>query len=309
MARRTLSLSRPLDLVRTLRPLYRGRGDPAMQLTSRSAIRATRTAAGPATILLELRGTMIEAEAWGPGADILLERLPAFLGEDDDDTAFDPGRHPVVAGLARRLPGVRIGRTGAVLEALLPAIFEQKVTGTEAARAFRSMIRAVGEPAPGPIASRFALRVLPPPAALAALPYHAFHPFGIEQRRAELVRRVCRDAVRLEALAELGGPRVEIGVTAAARLRSFPGIGPWTAAEVTLRALGDPDAVSVGDVHLPNLVAFALAGEPRGDDARMLELLEPWRGHRARVMRLLESSGIEAPKYGPRPAPRDIRAI
>jgi 3-methyladenine DNA glycosylase/8-oxoguanine DNA glycosylase len=78
---------------------------------------------------------------------------------------------------------------------------------------------------------------------------------------------------------------------------------------VTLRALGDPDAVSVGDFHLPNVVAYALAGEPRANDGRMLELLEPWRGHRARVVRLLEASGIEPPRYGPRLSSRDISAI
>ena len=94
-----------------------------------------------------------------------------------------------------------------------------------------------------------------------------------------------------------------------ARLRSVPGIGPWTAAEVALRVLGDPDAVSVGDFHLPNVVAFALAGEPRGDDRRMLELLEPWRGQRARVVRLIESSGLRPPAFGPRYAPRSIAAI
>ncbi len=89
----------------------------------------------------------------------------------------------------------------------------------------------------------------------------------------------------------------------------MPGIGPWTAAEVGVRALGDADAVSVGDFHLPNLVAYALAGEPRGNDARMLELLEPYRGQRARVMRLLELSGIRPPRYGPRLAPRRIESF
>jgi 3-methyladenine DNA glycosylase/8-oxoguanine DNA glycosylase len=91
-----------------------------------------------------------------------------------------------------------------------------------------------------------------------------------------------------------------------ARLMAVPGIGPWTAAEVGVRALGDPDAVSVGDFHLPNLVAFALAGEPRANDARMLELLEPYRGQRARVIRLLELSAIRPPRYGPRLSPRRL---
>jgi 3-methyladenine DNA glycosylase/8-oxoguanine DNA glycosylase len=92
-------------------------------------------------------------------------------------------------------------------------------------------------------------------------------------------------------------------------LRAFPGIGPWTAAEVGMRAFGDPDAVSVGDFHIPNMVAWALAGEPRGTDERMLELLEPYRGQRGRVIRLLELAMFEAPRYGPRLAPRRIDGI
>ncbi len=91
-----------------------------------------------------------------------------------------------------------------------------------------------------------------------------------------------------------------------ARLTALPGVGPWTAAEVARVALGDTDAVSVGDYHLPHQVAWALAGEPRADDDRMLELLEPYRGHRARVVRLIEAAGILAPRHGPR---RPLRAI
>ncbi|MEW5992149.1 MAG: DNA-3-methyladenine glycosylase 2 family protein [Chloroflexota bacterium] len=309
MARRTIDLDAPLDLRFVLGPLLRGRGDPTLRLNAVAATRATRTPDGPATLLVEVRGTRLQAEAWGPGADHVLDGLPALLGLDDDATGFEPGLHPVVADLARRLTGLRLGRTGAILEALVPAILEQRVTGSEASLAFRTLVRRHGEPAPGPLAAGQRLRLQPPPDVLAALPYFVFHPLGVEQRRAEIVRRMARDARRLEALVELPGSRQEVGAAAAARLRAYPGIGPWTAAEVTLRALGDPDAVSVGDFHLPNLVAFALAGEPRGDDARMLELLERWRGHRARVVRLLEASGIEAPRYGPRYAAPDRRAM
>ena len=114
---------------------------------------------------------------------------------------------------------------------------------------------------------------------------------------------MARDARALETLVH--APLDE----AYRRLLAYPGIGPWTAAEVGARALGDPDAVSVGDFHLPNLVAWALAGEPRANDARMLELLEPWRGQRGRVIRLLEASGLAAPRFGPRMAPRSIANI
>ncbi len=127
---------------------------------------------------------------------------------------------------------------------------------------------------------------------MAAAPYWVFHPFGVEQRRAETLRRAAAVADRLE--------RSPDSSTATRALLSINGIGPWTAAEVVRVAYGDADAVSVGDYHVPNTVAWALAGEARADDARMLELLEPFRGHRGRVCRLLEAAGIHAPRFGPR---------
>lgn len=309
MARRTIPLATPVVLADVVGPHVRGRFDPTARISSRSVARATRTSDGPATLLVELRDGPAEAEAWGPGADRALDGLPALLGLLDDPTGFDPSAHPVVADLARRRPHLRLGWTGAVFEALVPAILEQKVTGTEASRAFRGLIAAHGEPAPGPLAAQLGLRLQPSPAALAALPYHAFHRFGLEQRRADVLRRAAAEADRLERLADAPGSRLEIGRAASAALDAIAGIGPWTAAEVTFRALGDPDAVSVGDFHLKNLVAYALAREPRATDERMVELLEPWRGHRARVIRLLELSGIAAPRYGPRLAPNDIRGM
>jgi len=272
-------------------------------------MRATRTPDGPATLLLELRGSTAEAEAWGPGADLVLEGLPALLGILDEPAGFDPSRHPLIADLARRRPHLRIGWTGTVFEAVFPAILEQKVTGMEAGGAYRGLIRDHGEPAPGPIAAAQRLRLQPAPELLAALPYYAFHPYRLEQRRAETLHRVAAAAARLEVLADLPGPRADVGAAAATLLRGISGVGAWTAAEVTFRALGDSDAVSVGDFHLKNLVAFALTGAPRGTDEQMVALLEPWRSHRARVIRLLELSGISAPRYGPRFSPVDRRAM
>jgi 3-methyladenine DNA glycosylase/8-oxoguanine DNA glycosylase len=306
--RRSLRLCRPLDLRLTVGPLVRGTGDPSLRVASTRLVRASRTPDGPAAIDLRLLGEVVQAEAWGPGAGFLVDTLPAFLGEDDDERGFEPRLHPLVAELARRRIGLRLGRTGAVWESLLPAILEQRITGTEAWRGFRRLIRSHGEPAPGPLG----LLLAPAAATVAALPSWTFPQLGIEPRRGALLRRVAADAGRLEALA--APARVAGGGGAgsrelAARLRAYPGIGPWTAAEVTVRVLGDPDAVSVGDAHLPNLVAWALAGEPRGSDERMLELLAPWAGHRARVIRLLETSGLAAPRYGPRVAARDLAGL
>lgn len=304
---RSLELSGPLDLCLTLAPHGRGRFDPALRFeASGSAWRATRTPDGPATLFIELEpgGARARVRAWGPGAPHALGSVDALLGLDDDPTALVPC-HPAVADAVRRLAGLRIGRTGNVMEALVPAILEQKVTRTEAWRAYRAIIGRWGEDAPGPPG----LRVPPTAATLAALPYHAFHPVGLERRRAELIRAVAREAPRLEQLAATAAGPGGDPEPAYRALRAFPGIGPWTVAEVGARALGDPDAVSVGDAHLPNTVAWALAGEPRGTDERMLELLEPYRGQRGRVIRLLEATWRAAPRYGPRVAPRQIERL
>lgn len=300
MPSQTYHLRAPLDLRRTLEPLSHGPSDRSIRFGSGRVWRTTRTVDGAASVVLTHTGDEVRAEAFGPGADRALAAVPAILELDGDDGPI-PAGHPLVAHLARRFPGVRIPRTGAVLESLVPAILEQKVTGQEAHRALSGLTRVHGEAAPGP--AEWRLRLAPAPAVLAALPYYAYHPFGVERRRAELIRRVATRATWFEAAADLPWPE------AYTRLTAVPGIGPWTAAEVGARAFGDPDTVSVGDFHLPNLVAFALAGEPRADDARMLELLEPYRGHRARVVRLLELSGIRAPRYGPRLSPRRIESI
>jgi 3-methyladenine DNA glycosylase/8-oxoguanine DNA glycosylase len=297
---RTFAVDGPLDLRRTLGPLSRGPADPTIRLNGGRAWYATRTPDGPAAVALAHDGEVLRAEGWGPGGERAVANVPALLRLLDEPVVI-PGGHPLVTELARRHPGVRIPRSGAVLASLLPAILEQKVTGGEARRAWIGLIRVHGETAPGP--TEWRLRLGPPPQTLARLPYYAYHPFGIERRRAELIRRVAARASWFEAILEL--PLTE----AYARLIAVPGIGPWTAAEVGVRALGDDDAVSVGDFHLPDLVAFALAHEPRGTDARMLELLEPYRGHRARVIRLLELSGVGPPRRGPRFSGRAIEAI
>jgi 3-methyladenine DNA glycosylase/8-oxoguanine DNA glycosylase len=181
----------------------------------------------------------------------------------------------------------------------VPAILEQKVTGREAWAAFKRIVMTWGEPAPGPLP----LRTPPEPAVLAAAPYYELHRAGVERRRAELIRFVCARAARIEETTVMPRPAAE------ARLRSIPGIGPWTVAEVAGRAWGDPDAVSLGDYHLPHLVSWALAGEPRGDDERMLQLLAPYEGQRGRVIRLLEAGASRPPRRGPRMTPRSIRTI
>jgi 3-methyladenine DNA glycosylase/8-oxoguanine DNA glycosylase len=298
MTARRISLRGPLDLVTTLGPLRHGQGDRTIRLAAGEAWLALRTPIGPATLRLTLTGpTALTLAAWGDGAAWALDAGPAIVGERDRPEELVV-RHPILRRLQRTHPGLRLPATGRILHAVVPSILEQKVTGTEAFRAYAALVRRYGEPAPGPLPG---LLLPPSPTVLAGLPYHAFHPLGVERRRADVIRSVAAHAAWLEAATN--------SADAQRRLRAMRGIGPWTAAEVVRSAFGDPDAVSVGDFHIPNSVAWALAGEPRGDDARMLELLEPYRGQRGRVQRLLEVGRVTAPRYGPRMAPRAIAAI
>lgn len=290
-----IPLSTPIDLLLTLAPLAHGRGDPTIRFADDGIWRASRTPEGAATLRLRSVDRGVTADAWGPGAGWALEHAAALIGADDEPSELVP-HHRLVADLVRRFPGLRMPRSARAFEALLPAICEQKVTGFEARAAFHAIIAAHGEPAPGP----GGMRLAPEASVLAGLPYFAYHPFGLEKRRADVIRDAARLAPRLET---------DTPNEARDRMAAVPGIGPWTIAEVTRVAYGDPDAVSIGDFHMPNLVAWALAREPRADDARMLELLEPYRGQRGRVQRLLEVSGIRAPRYGPRLAPRRIAGI
>jgi len=292
-----VELSAPVELAATLWPLAHGTGDPTIRFGADGVWRAMRLPQGAATLhVRQLGPATLRVRAWGPGAGSAMTMVTELVGGLDDPTALIP-RHRVLRETIRRHPGLRLPRTRRVMDALVPAILEQKVTGVEARQSFRSLIYRHGERAPGPAR----LWLQPAASTMAELPYFRMHSLGVERRRADLLRVVARQAHRLEA-----APTPE---DAERVLRAIPGIGPWTAAEVLRVAWGAPDAVSVGDYHIPNLVSWALAGEARADDERMLELLEPYRGQRGRVQRLLEASGVRIPRFGPRMSPRSIATI
>lgn len=295
MIERTLKLPEPIDVRLTLAPLRHGAGDPTVRIDGNEFMRATRTPEGPATLRLQIVGERCDAQAWGPGAEWCLETLEDLLGLQDDPSGFDC-TDEFVRYQFRKSAGFRFCCCHSVFELLVPTILEQKVTGIEARRSFRALVHRHGEPAPGPLG----LRLQPSAAFLAAIPYADMHPLGIERKRATAIKRAAERAGRLETLREVHGDQAQ------RLLMTIPGIGPWTSAVVAQAAWGDPDAVIVGDFHFPNMVAWILAREPRASDARMLELLDPFRGHRGRVVRLMQHSGVRAPKFGPRHRLRDF---
>jgi endonuclease III len=294
-----------VDIRLTLGVHRRGSGDPAYRTDAAGAIwRTILTPDGPGTLRVTSRrpdgpGTLVTGQAWGPGAGWLLDRLPAQVGAHDDPSGFTPA-HPVIADLALRYSGLRIGRTWRVFEALVPAVLEQKVVGREAHRAWRILLRKFGEPAPGPAPA--GMRVVPPPRVWARIPSWDWHRAGVEGVRARTIINAADVAGRLEEVLGLDPAEAD------ARLRSLPGIGVWTSAEIRQRAAGDPDAVSVGDYHLPRAVGWTLERRIT-DDAGMLELLTPYAGHRYRVTRLIELGGSEPPRRGPHLPVRDYRSF
>ncbi|MEA2668151.1 MAG: hypothetical protein QOJ33_1085 [Chloroflexota bacterium] len=294
----TLPLPFPLDIELTLGPLQHGPSDPTIRFEPNGVWRAARTPDGPATVQLQHDGNRLVAHAWGAGARWLISQVPSLLGFDDHPESFKPANR-LLWDLHRHHPGLRLGRTGQVFQALLPTILEQKVPSVEAYASYARLVHALGEAAPGD----GGLMLPPSPQRLAATPYWAVHRFGIERRRFAVIQLAASRAARLESTATLEPAE------ARRLLTTLPGIGPWSAAEVSAVAHGDRDVVSLGDYHLPHQVAWALGGEVRGTEARMLELLEPYRGHRARVIRLLTLGGIQAPRFGPRMRLRRIAAI
>ena len=292
MRRRCLDRPTTYSLYNTMRFLRIGHRDPTLRLDERRLQRATRYDTGPATLDVEDTGSALQVTAWGPGAEEALERAPRLLGLHDTWPAPDPP-HPLLRRLHRSIGGLRLLDTGQIVHSLVPIVLQQQVTWAEAVACWGNLVRWHGEPAPGPLDLTLPL----PPEGLRGLGVAEYRRAGVPAKRATVLVSIGRRAKRLEEAAAMDDDE------AYRRLTALNGIGPWTAGCVLGLGLGRPDAVVLGDVHMPNMVAWGLDGVARGTDDEMLERLEPWRGQRFRVVRLMLGAGIQAPRRGPKRAP------
>jgi 3-methyladenine DNA glycosylase/8-oxoguanine DNA glycosylase len=294
----------PRSLRATLGVFRHGHHDPTTSLGPGRFVRATLTPDGPGTLALcwsadpaTIGDEALDASAWGPGADWLLARVDRLTGSSDHPVALRGSTtraDAVVADALRATRTFRYGASGTLYHELLPTIVEQRITAREALRQWAHLCLELGRPAPGPAGIVGAMRLPPEPETLARRPTWWFHPLGIEAKRARALVEVARHPRKLFEWADASSDEV------ANRLRRIPGVGPWTIGSVLGPALGDADAVAVGDYHFPHAITWALAGEVRGDDDRMLALLEPYRGHRGRVLRAVVRTVGTAPRLGPR---------
>ena len=251
--------------------------DPTMQLERRQAVRATYTPAGPDVIRLVWgrQAGQVEVETAGAGAAWLIARASRLVGVDDDASDFAP-TDPVMRRLWAHFKGDRVGATGTVWHDLAWTITQQRVHRSDAARQWRALVRAYGEPCE----NYEGLYTPPDPERLARAAPWSLRAIGIDVRRATTLIAAARLAARLHGLGELPYAEAERG------LRTIPGVGPWTLGCLSAFTWGDPDAVIPDDSGIPSLIASTLMGARRANDATMLELLEPFRPHRYRVLRL-----------------------
>jgi 3-methyladenine DNA glycosylase/8-oxoguanine DNA glycosylase len=299
---RTVTFPGAASFGHTLAPLRRGPRDPCFRFLPDGTIwRTSLLPSGSVTArITRVASNAAQCQSWGDGAEEFLETLPAMLGLEDDASDFDP-LEPIVAAAHRRVPHLRLTRTGAVMEALIPAILEQRVQGADAFWSWRILVSKYGTPAPGPAPN--GMRVLPAAEVWRTIPSWEFHRANVDPRRAQTIVSCARRATSLERLVSRPAAQAREALT------SLPGVGIWTAAETAQRAFGDADALSVGDYHVSKMIGWTLLGRPV-DDAAMIELLEPMRPHRHRVVRLLEVSGLAyEPRRGARLPVQHIHSL
>ena len=286
--RLTLSVPTDYSLKRSLTSLCSRRRDPTICPGDRHASFSLLTPDEPVVVGAKLSGKCLDIETEGSGTCWLRPKLTELFGLQDNPRLFTPAGR--VRDLLKRFPSTRPPRLPVVFQRLVQIVLHQLVAWGEASDGWRLMTRRYGETAPG----ESGLLVGPTPAKLRSLAWYDLVTCDILPRHARLILKLTREHSRIERIWSAGDKKL---IECLCRI---PGIGEWTIQKLRGSCLGDSDAAVTGDYGLPHCVCWYFRRQPRSTNEEILELLEPYRGHRYRVQQLLMHAGIRAPRRGPR---------
>jgi AraC family transcriptional regulator of adaptative response / DNA-3-methyladenine glycosylase II len=176
----------------------------------------------------------------------------------------------LLATLVSARPGLRVPGTLDGFELCLRAILGQQVSVKAASTLYGRFVEAFGDPVPTPFEGLD--RSAPQATAIASASLQEIIRLGLTERRAATVHRIAR-AVGDGELDLSAGNREDT----LAQLLDFPGIGPWTAQYVAMRALGDPNALPESDLGLMRALGVSKPKEVLERTAAW----QPWRSYGA----------------------------
>ncbi len=272
----TLGYRAPYD-VDTLVAFVRQRAIPGIEIASARSIRRSVRAGvvGASAGWLEARFASDAARVrltfapdLGPSSGAVIAAVRRWL---DLDAAPETIAETLV-GLPGE-PGLRLPGSIDAFELAVRAVLGQQVTVAGARTLARRLVERLGADIATPW--RDVDRTFPGPADLAAVPIERIAELGIIRSRAGAIQALAAQWRSILPLLAVGGSPE----TLVARLRELPGIGPWTASYVALRALGDPDVFLPSDIGVRNaLRAIGVESTPKAA-ARLADSWRPWRSY------------------------------
>ena len=236
----------------------------SLRLTNGNGVLALSASGGQVTCSLTL-DNIADVQA-------SVQRARRLLDLDSDPVTIDDhlSRDPLLAPLVTKRPGLRAPGHPDGTELLVRGVIGQQVSVAGARTLAGRIVAAHGEPLAEPVGT--ITHVFPSATTLAGLPTDKF---GMPRARGAALVEACARIASGELVLDAGSDRT----AAVAALQSIPGIGPWTAGYVAMRALGDPDVFLPTDIGVRNaLRALGADGSPKSANS-LAQHWSPWRSY------------------------------